>query len=304
MKRYEDLDITDNFMFAKVFSNEDVAKDFLQDILKITIEKIEVVTEASAQEDPFHKSVRFDVLVREEPLSASESASELKSASLPKSPGNPNSWISKTPRTASGTGRYFDIELQMDDTGELPKRARYYQGMCDLDALGKGANYEELQEQYILFLCSKDIFGKGKPIYRFQNREESDPKVLMGDLCYKNYYIFKKFDEIKDASIREYMQYFATQEHRSEKMERIHRLVERYRQDPVTRKAYMTLEQELDIRYKRGLEKGLERGRSEGVAEGRADERKELAKAFRDQGVSIDVIATSTGLTSEEIRAL
>ncbi|MGM9984542.1 conserved hypothetical protein (putative transposase or invertase) [Fibrobacter intestinalis] len=122
----------------------------------------------------------------------------------------------------------------------------------------------------------------------------------MGDLCYKNYYIFKKFDEIKDASIREYMQYFATQEHRSEKMERIHRLVERYRQDPVTRKAYMTLEQELDIRYKRGLEKG----RAEGVAEGRADERKELAKAFRDQGVSIDVIATSTGLTSEEIRAL
>ena len=281
MKRYEDLDITDNFMFAKVFSNEDVAKDFLQDILKITIEKIEVVTEASAQEDPFHKSVRFDVLVRE------ESSSELKSV-----------------RNLPGVGRYFDIELQMDDTGELPKRARYYQGMCDLDALGKGANYEELQEQYILFLCPKDIFGKGKPIYRFQNREESDPKILMGDLCYKNYYIFRKFDEIKDASIREYMRYFATQEHRSEKMERIHRLVERYRQDPVTRKAYMTLEQELDIRYKRGLEKGLERGRSEGVAEGRADERKELAKAFRDDGVPIELISKRTGLSPEEIRAL
>ena len=115
MKRYEDLDITDNFMFSKVFSNEDVAKDFLQDILKISIEKIEVVTEASAQEDPFHKSVRFDVLVRE------ESSSELKSV-----------------RNLPGVGRYFDIELQMDDTGELPKRARYYQGMCDLDALGKG----------------------------------------------------------------------------------------------------------------------------------------------------------------------
>ena len=281
MKRYEDLDITDNFMFSKVFSNEDVAKDFLQDILKISIENIEVVTEASAQEDPFHKSVRFDVLVRE------ESFSELKSV-----------------RNLPGVGRYFDIELQMDDTGELPKRARYYQGMCDLDALGKGANYEELQEQYILFLCPKDIFGKGKPIYRFQNREESDPKILMGDLCYKNYYIFKKFDEIKDASIREYMRYFATQEHRSEKMERIHRLVERYRQDPVTRKAYMTLEQELDIRYKRGLEKGLERGRSEGVAEGRADERKELAKAFRDDGVPIELISKRTGLSPEEIRAL
>lgn len=64
MKKYEDLDITDNFMFAKVFSNEDVAKDFLQDILKISIDKISVVAEATTQEDPFHRSVRFDVLVK------------------------------------------------------------------------------------------------------------------------------------------------------------------------------------------------------------------------------------------------
>lgn len=154
MKRYEDLDITDNFMFAKVFSNEDVAKDFLQDILKISIDKISVVAEATTQEDPFHKSVRFDVLVKEE---------------LP------------------GAGRYFDIELQMEDTGELPKRARYYQGMCDLDVLAKGVSYDELREQYILFICPDDIFGKDKAVYRFQNREESDPSILMGDLCYKNY---------------------------------------------------------------------------------------------------------------------
>ena len=82
MKRYEDLDITDNFMFAKVFSNEDVAKDFLQDILKISIDKISVVAEATTQEDPFHKSVRFDVLVKEE---------------LPNS------------------GRYFDIEYRANE---------------------------------------------------------------------------------------------------------------------------------------------------------------------------------------------
>ena len=163
MKRYEDLDITDNFMFAKVFSNEDVAKDFLQDILKITIEKIEVVTEASAQEDPFHKSVRFDVLVREEPLSASESASELKSASLPKSSGNPNSWMSKTPKTASGTGRYFDIELQMDDTGELPKRARYYQGMCDLDALGKGRTTRNSRSNTFSSSARRTSSGRASP---------------------------------------------------------------------------------------------------------------------------------------------
>ena len=60
MKPYEELDITDNFMFCKVFSNVDVAKDFLQAILKVNIEKISVVAEATTQEDPFHKGVRFD----------------------------------------------------------------------------------------------------------------------------------------------------------------------------------------------------------------------------------------------------
>ena len=273
MKRYEDLDITDNFMFSKVFSNEDVAKDFLQDILKISIEKIEVVTEASAQEDPFHKSVRFDVLVRE------ESSSELKSV-----------------RNLPGVGRYFDIELQMDDTGELPKRARYYQGMCDLDALAKGADYEELQEQYILFICPDDIFHKGKPVYRFQNLEWGSPEISLGDLCYKNFYIFKKYSEIKDAATREYMQYFATKQSGSEKMDRIRRLVEKYRQDPAARKAYMTLEQEFNIRYKKG--------RAEGRAEGADSRNRELAKGFRDDGVSIEVIAKRTGLTPEEIKAL
>jgi len=279
MKRYEDLDITDNFMFAKVFSNEDVAKDFLQDVLKITIEKITVVAEASAQEDPFHKSVRFDVLVREE---------------LTDTPDTPNS------ATIHHTGRYFDIELQMREASNLPKRTRYYQSMCDLDALAKGADYEELREQYILFICPDDIFGKGLSIYRFQNREESNPKILLGDLCYKNFYIFSRYDDIKDRAIREYMQYFATQKHESAKMKRIHELVEKYRQDPIARKAYMTLEQELNLRYK----KGFKEGEAKGEARGADAKNRELAKDFRDDGVPLEIISKRTGLTPEEINAL
>ena len=263
MKRYEDLDITDNFMFSKVFSNEDVAKDFLQSVLKIQIEKISVVGEATTQEDPFHKSVRFDVVAKDD---------------------------------VPGSARYFDVEMQMENTGELPKRARYYQSMCDLDALGKGVDYDELREQYILFICPTDIFGKGKAIYRFENRETSDPNILMGDLTYKNFYIFRKYGEIEDKSTREYMQYFATQKHESEKLKRIQELVEKYRKDPITRKAYMTLEQELNIRYKKGVK--------EGRAEGADLKNRQLAKGFRDDGFPLEAIAKQTGLTKEEILAL
>lgn len=35
-------------MFAKVFSNKDIAKDFLQDVQKITIEKISVIAESTS----------------------------------------------------------------------------------------------------------------------------------------------------------------------------------------------------------------------------------------------------------------
>ncbi len=58
----------------------------------------------------------------------------------------------------------------------------------------------------------------------------------------------------------------------------------------------MTLEQELNIKFKKG--------REEGRAEGADEKNRELAKAFRDAGVSVNVISEKTGLTPEEIKAL
>ena len=66
----------------------------------------------------------------------------------------------------------------------------------------------------------------------------------------------------------------------------------------------MTLEQELDIRYKRGLEKGRAEGVAEGRAEGADAKNRELAKAFRDTGFPIEAISQNTGLSLEEIRVL
>ncbi|MCQ2108806.1 MAG: hypothetical protein MJZ05_08615 [Fibrobacter sp.] len=153
----------------------------------------------------------------------------------------------------------------------------------------KGADYEELQEKYILFICPNDIFHKEKAIYKFQNREECDPNILLGDLCCKNFYIFKKYSEMDDKATREYMQYFATKKCESEKMKRIHELVEKYRMDPAARKAYMTLEQELNIRCKKLIK----------------EEKQRIAKALVAQGkLTVSEIAEISGLSPEEIKAL
>ncbi|MCQ2061573.1 MAG: hypothetical protein MJY47_08305 [Fibrobacter sp.] len=107
-----------------------------------------------------------------------------------------------------------------------------------------------------------------------------------------NFYIFEKYREIEDNSTREYMQYFATKNCESEKIKRIHELVEIYRRDPITKKAYMTLEQELNLRYEKG------------VKEGCAENNRQLAKGMRDKGVSMSIIAELTGLSEAEILAL
>ena len=61
--------------------------------------------------------------------------------------------------------RVFDIEIQSVITKEEALRARYYQGILDLDNLLKGSDYVELPQTYIIFLCMNDPFNLNLPIY-------------------------------------------------------------------------------------------------------------------------------------------
>ena len=53
-----------------------------------------------------------------------------------------------------------------------------------------------------------------------------------------------------------------------------------------------------------GYEAGREEGEKTGLARGAAQEKREIAKKFKDSGISIEVIARNTGLTPEEIESL
>lgn len=203
-KSIEELTIRDNFMFVKVFSDEEIARPFLKALLKIDIEKVFVVGEAFQQ--------------------------------------------------------------------------------------------RELKKQYIVFLCPKDIFGNDRPIYEFENREKSDHSLTLGDLTYKIFCNFSKYDAVTDYAIRDYLKYFATGEVTSAATKAIDNKVDFYHKDPKTRSDYMTFEAM--------LEEERDEAREEGRNEGAQAKNKELAKAFRDDGFPLEAIAKRTGLSPEEIRAL
>ena len=48
--------------------------------------------------------------------------------------------------------RFYDIEMQVVDYGDLGQRACYYQSQIDNETLKKGEDFEDLKESFVIFL--------------------------------------------------------------------------------------------------------------------------------------------------------
>ncbi len=149
---YEELTLSNDFIFAKVMQNKDLCKKLLEIVLNIKINKIVYHEEQKVLDDsPDGKAVRLDVYV------------------------------------ADDNETVYDIEMQTSDTKELPKRSRYYQGRIDVAILDKGTKttYKDLKRSYVIFICMQDVFGKGRHFYRFENICTEDPGLKLNDEAIK-----------------------------------------------------------------------------------------------------------------------
>lgn len=75
----------------------------------------------------------------------------------------------------------YTVEMQARNTGKLPMRSRYYQAVVDINMIEKGLDYELLRKSYLIFICTFDLFGKGRHIYHFENLCREDPAVRLED---------------------------------------------------------------------------------------------------------------------------
>ena len=143
-KKLKDLTIRDNFMFTAVMSEEANCKPFLEMLLGIEIDRIEVSYEKSFFHNPEFKGVRLDVYAKDE------------------------------------HNTRYDIEMQVGRE-HLGKRVRYYHGEIDRDLLKAGHLYENLPATYVIFICNFDPFHLRKYCYIFENRCLQDYRLPMGD---------------------------------------------------------------------------------------------------------------------------
>ena len=63
-------------------------------------------------------------------------------------------------------------------------------------------------------------------------------------------------------------------------------------------------EKALAAKYEEGRDEGIGIGMERGREEGREEERREIAKALKNNGASLDLIANVSGLSEEDIRNL
>ena len=69
-------------------------------------------------------------------------------------------------------GKQFDVEIQQDNEGASPKRARCHSGLMDMNTLNPGQDFDELPESYVIFITRDDILGYGLPIYHINKKIE------------------------------------------------------------------------------------------------------------------------------------
>ncbi len=74
------------------------------------------------------------------------------------------------------TKRQFNVEIQGEDEGASPKRARYHSGLLDMNTLNLGEPFDNLPETYIIFITRNDVLGYNRAICHINRKVEEENK--------------------------------------------------------------------------------------------------------------------------------
>ena len=219
---WEKLGISNDFLFGKVMQDAELCKELLQIIFpNMKIDHIEYpVLQKTNNMDADAKSIRLDVYI------------------------------------VDNKGTVYDIEMQMADTKELPKRTRYYQAMMDLEMIDKGQSYKKLKKSFVIFICPFDLFNEGRHLYTFKNICIEDKKILLGDDTTKIFLNTEGKMADVNQKLTAFLDYVAGKKSDDSFVQKLENAIKIAKQNREWRHEYMTLL----MRDQENIEKGIERG--------------------------------------------
>ena len=145
-RRLEDLTLMDDYMFGAVMQDPRLIRPLIGFILDMNLRSVTFIEPQKSMKHGFDaRGVRLDLYVEDE------------------------------------NGVVYNVEVQTTRQKHLPRRMRYYQSAIDINILSPGADYAKLKKSYIIFICNHDPFGRGRYVYRFENRCIEEPELPFGD---------------------------------------------------------------------------------------------------------------------------
>lgn len=145
-KPFDQLTITDNFMFQAVMREPKHVKPFLEMILEKKISRIDIIEPEKTVETGYEsRGIRMDVYVEDD------------------------------------NNTVYDVEMQASKKHHFGKRFRYYQSAIDVDIVNKGESFGKLKNSYIIFITTYDPYGKDWYMYPFETTCSWDSDIKMND---------------------------------------------------------------------------------------------------------------------------
>ena len=216
MKPFEELTFSDSFLFGEVMMDENTCRNVLEIILGIEIEKVVVLEKEKQERDtPETKGIRMDIYVKD---------------------------MENT---------VYNVEMQVQDKKDMPKRSRYYQGILDTKCLPSGSKtYNILNKSFVIFICHFDPFGAKKCCYTFEERCVEDLSISLGDETQKIFLntLGENRDEVSPilAEFLDYLKNPTTMKLKNKKIVELDNRVNQIKIDAKVRSRYMTLKEWLD----------------------------------------------------------
>ena len=244
--KFEDLTIQSNFMFKHVMGNKGLCQRFISNVMKCDVVDLEYI-ETEKELEPYFdsKCVRLDVIVVD----------------------RNNNRYNLEMQVRNVIGKETKLPL-------LPKRARYYQSVMDMDMLQKGQTYDKLSPLVLVFVCAFDLFKEGRYLYTFKSRcLETLDLELANDVTTMFLNANGVAGDVTPQMVN-FLEYVKTQVPNDAYTRELEAEGARVELDEEGRGKYMVLRAELRdteiVAFEAGEAKGHAAGLAEGLAEGEA----------------------------------
>ena len=184
-------------------------------------------------------------------------------------------------------GKQFDVEIQQDNEGASPKRARYHSGLMDMNTLNPGQDFDELPESYVIFITRDDILGYDFPIYHIDRhiKEADDSFQDEAHIIYVN--SRKQEDTELGRLMHDLHCKNADEMHSPVLAQRVHELKD-------TQKGVELMCHEMEKIYSEGMESGEKRGELKA--------KKETALSLAEMGLPVEKIAKAVNHNVKDVQ--